>query len=383
MKAVSKKKRIPAGARIRVLVVDDSVVIRRLITHALQEDPGIEVIGSACDGSAALAQIASLRPDLITLDVEMPGLNGIEVLQHLRQNRTDLRVILFSTLTDRGAATTMEGLWLGADDYVTKASNVGALDRSIQSLREELVPKIKQFFEFESQVPGPAVSKARANVEPIVPALLRPRPTSVPAYPKIVVIGVSTGGPTALETIISVFPADFHLPVLIVQHMPACFTRLLAERLQTVTKLTVEEATEGAAVERGKVFIAPGNYHMQLQSSGTQTTIHLDQGPPQNACRPAADVLFRSAANIYGPSVLCVVMTGMGADGLKGAELLKAGGATVIVQDEASSVVWGMAGGVVRAGLADAVLPLNGIVPEIVKRVEQRSVPRVSKEEVA
>jgi len=186
-----------------------------------------------------------------------------------------------------------------------------------------------------------------------------------------VAIGVSTGGPTALGAIMPEFPADFPLPILIVQHMPPVFTRLLAERLQTTTKLKVEEAAEGAAVEPGKVLIAPGNYHMRVRKNGTKVTVTLDQEPPENSCRPAVDVLFRSVNEVYGPSTISVILTGMGYDGLRGAELLKASGGVVIAQDEASSVVWGMPGAVANAGLADAVVPLSGVVPEILRRVGQ------------
>jgi two-component system chemotaxis response regulator CheB len=356
------KKAIQRGSRIRVLVVDDSVVIRRLVTHALSEDPALEVVGSAANGAIALSRIPQLNPDVITLDIEMPEMDGLETLHRLRQTHKDVRVIMFSTLTERGAAITMEALTLGADDYVAKASNMGALDRSMASLRDELIPKIKQFFVLQEPAkttPAPPLNATRTLVGP---PLLRPM-----ADPKIVVIGVSTGGPTALGQIMPQFPAGFSLPVLIVQHMPPLFTRLLAERLQASSALKVEEASEGALVEAGKVLIAPGDYHMRVARKGTQTVVLLDQGPPENSCRPAVDVLFRSVEEVYSGAVIAVILTGMGYDGSRGASILKAAGAYVIAQDEATSVVWGMPGAVVGAGLADAVVPLDGVLPTMLK----------------
>ncbi len=365
MGALSKKI-IRRGSRIRVLVVDDSVVIRRLVTHALEADPSLEVVGSAPNGAIGLARIPQLNPDVITLDIEMPEMDGLEMLRRLRPVYPDLRVIMFSTLTERGAASTMEALSLGADDYVTKASNEGSLDRSMATLRSELIPKIKQFFSLEQEhaAPSPVAPAAPARAQQAV-RLNAFRPSIAP---EVVAIGVSTGGPNALGAIIPTIPSDFPLPILIVQHMPPVFTRLLAERLQTVTKLRVAEASEGAVVEPGKVLIAPGNYHMRLRKKGLATTVTLDQGPHENSCRPAVDVMFRSVEEVYGGAVIAVVLTGMGYDGLRGAEILRAHGACIIAQDEASSVVWGMPGAVVNAGLADSVVPLDGVVPEILRR---------------
>ena len=366
MGALSKKI-IRRGSRIRVLVVDDSVVIRRLVTHALEADPSLEVVGSAPNGAIGLARIPQVNPDVITLDIEMPEMDGLEMLRRLRPAYPDLRVIMFSTLTERGAASTMEALSLGADDYVTKASNEGSLDRSMAALRSELIPKIKQFFSLEQEhgAPSPVATAAASKAQQAV----RPNNAFRPSIaPEIVAIGVSTGGPTALGAIIPTIPSDFPLPILIVQHMPPVFTRLLAERLQAATKLKVAEASEGAVVEPGKVLIAPGNYHMRLSKKRLATTITLDQGPHENSCRPAVDVMFRSVEEVYGGSAIAVVLTGMGYDGLRGAEILKAHGACIIAQDEASSVVWGMPGAVVNAGLADSVVPLDGVVPEILRR---------------
>ena len=362
---ILSEKILRPGARIRVLVVDDSVVIRRLVTHALEEDPSLEVVGAAANGSIALARIPQLNPDVVTLDIEMPEMDGLETLRRIRKDFPYLRTIMFSTLTERGAAVTMEALTLGADDYVAKAANAGSLDRSMANLRLQLIPKIKQFFRLET------VPAASPQTPPTANGLC-PKPLPRRAWtPQVVAIGVSTGGPTALGAMIPQFPATFPLPILIVQHMPPLFTRFLAERLQASTPLKVEEAAEGSPVQPGKVLIAPGDYHMKVSGKEPAAVVTLDQSPPENSCRPAVDVLFRSVSTVYGADAILVILTGMGQDGLRGVEALKAGGAYVIAQDEASSVVWGMPGAVAGAGLADCVLPLDRIVPEILKRVQR------------
>jgi two-component system chemotaxis response regulator CheB len=359
MAAVAQRRILHPGERIRVLVVDDSVVIRRLVTHALEQDPALEVVGAAAHGGIALRRIPQLNPDVVTLDVEMPEMDGLETLRRLKRDYPHLRVIMFSTLTERGGAVTLEALSLGADDYVTKASNEGSLERSMVRLREELIPKIKQFFHMP------------AHRGPEAPP--KPQQAPAPAFepsrvaPRVVAIGVSTGGPTALHSILPELPASFPLPVLVVQHMPPLFTRVLAERLQAVSKLRVEEASQGAPVEAGKILIAPGDYHLKVASVGGRVRALLDQSPPLNSCRPAVDALFASIGEVYGGAAIAVILTGMGQDGLRGAEILKARGASILAQDEATSVVWGMPGAVVHAGLADRVLPLRGVVPEILR----------------
>ena len=359
--AGSGRRILQPGERIRVLVVDDSVVIRRLVTHALEQDAALEVVGAAAHGGIALRRIPQLNPDVVTLDVEMPEMDGLETLRHLKRDYPHLRVIMFSTLTERGGAVTLEALSLGADDYVTKASNEGSLDRSLARLREELIPKIKQFFLLPGHSARPAPPSAATAPTP-APAVRRMR-----VSPEVVAIGVSTGGPTALGAILPQLPASFPLPVLVVQHMPPLFTRVLAERLQAVTKLRVEEASQGEPVEAGKILIAPGDYHLKVSSVGGKVRAVLDQSPPLNSCRPAVDALFASIGEVYGGAAIAVILTGMGQDGLRGAEILKARGACILAQDETTSVVWGMPGAVVNAGLADRVLPLSGVVPEILR----------------
>jgi two-component system chemotaxis response regulator CheB len=340
------------------------VVIRRLVTQALEQDPMIEVVGTASNGAIGLQRIPQFNPDVITLDIEMPDMNGLEMLRRIRREYPQLRVIMFSTLTERGAAVTLEALTLGADDYVTKVSNEGSLDRSMARLRDELIPKIKQFFRVAGYSAGVA-APAPACISAVPVTGARPIVQGLKLRPKVVVIGVSTGGPSALGAILPSFPASFPLPILLVQHMPPLFTRLLAERLNATCQLKVEEASEGEPVEAGRIMIAPGDFHMKVASTGGVTRVCLDQSPRQNSCRPAVDALFASVAESYGGAVLAVVLTGMGQDGLHGVKLLKGRGARVLVQDEASSVVWGMPGAVANAGLADRVLALDEVVTEI------------------
>jgi two-component system, chemotaxis family, protein-glutamate methylesterase/glutaminase len=293
----------------------------------------------------------------------MPEMDGLETLRRLRREYPQLRVIMLSTLTERGAAITIEALTLCADDYVQKATNEASLERSIDRLRQELLPKIRQFFRFPGST-GALATPVAANGSIAAAALqgLRPRP-------KALAIGVSTGGPTALGAVLPQLPESFPLPVLVVQHMPPLFTRFLAERLDATCSLSVTEAANGMQIAPGTIFIAPGDFHMKVATAGNGVSIHLDQSPPLNSCRPAVDALLGSLAEIYGGAILTVILTGMGQDGLRGVEVLKKKGATVLAQDEASSVVWGMPGAVVNAGLADRVLPLDQVIPEVLRRV--------------
>ncbi|MFN7922165.1 MAG: chemotaxis response regulator protein-glutamate methylesterase [Bryobacteraceae bacterium] len=367
---MTHKKILAPGAKIRVLVVDDSVVIRRLVASALEQDPDLEVVGTAANGNLALQRIAQLAPDVVTLDIEMPEMDGLATVRELRRSNRDVRVIMFSTLTQRGASATMDALSHGADDYVTKAANVGSLDRSRESLRTELIPKVKQFFHLSASKPQPGPSAAPAP-SPITQRAIPIPKVAAPAVrprPRALVIGVSTGGPVALQHVVPRLPREFPVPVLIVQHMPPMFTRLLAERLQKDSPLQVREAQAGDTVTPGHVWIAPGNYHMRLKQSGQQVVISLDQGPQENSCRPAVDVLFRSAAEVYGGAVVASILTGMGEDGARGVAALRPLGAYVIVQDEPTSVVWGMPGAVANAGLADEILPLDAVAPRIIEK---------------
>ncbi len=350
-------------------MVDDSVVIRRLVTHALEQDTRIEVVGAAANGRIALDRIPQLNPHVLTLDIEMPEMDGLETLRSVRREFPHLRVIMFSTLTERGAAITLEALTLGADDYVTKASNEGSLDRSLARLRQELLPKIEQFFQFPSAVVSGQIKP------PLLPEQCSEATSALRNQPKAVLIGVSTGGPAALGALLPQLPADLPVAVLVVQHMPPMFTRLLAERLQSICPLPVSEARNGEAIVPGRILVAPGDYHMKVTTNGAHPQVLLDQSPPQNSCRPAVDALFASAGEAYGGAVVGVILTGMGQDGLQGAQILRARGASILAQDEPSSVVWGMPGAVVNAGLADRVLPLDSMA-EAILQAAGRSISR-------
>jgi two-component system, chemotaxis family, protein-glutamate methylesterase/glutaminase len=355
-------------ARIRVLVVDDAVVVRRLVSDALSGDPDIEVVGTAANGRIALQKIPQLNPDVVTMDIEMPDLDGIATVRALRPTYPTLPVIMFSTLTERGAAATLDALQAGASDYVTKPANVGSVALAQQRVREDLVPRIKSL---AGRVAIPASARPATAVPPVgVPrALPVGRAAGDHARPGIVAIGVSTGGPNALAEVIPALPSDLRVPVVIVQHMPPMFTRLLAERLNAQSGLAVREASAGLPITPGTVTIAQGDYHMVIERDGAHVRAVLTQDPPENSCRPAVDPLFRSAVALYGARTLGVILTGMGQDGLRGCEYVREAGGQVLAQDEASSVVWGMPGFVARAGLADRVLPLSEIAAEITRRV--------------
>jgi two-component system, chemotaxis family, protein-glutamate methylesterase/glutaminase len=360
------------GRRVRVLIVDDSVVIRRMISHSLSYGPDFEVVGYAANGRIALQKAVELKPDVITLDIEMPEMDGLTTLRRLREACCSAYIIMCSTLTSRCASATIDALIHGANDYVTKPSNTGPMDSALTMLRDELIPKIRQFFESKRTAVMPRLRPSHA----VAASLAAPRASVAPLYAmaaarKIVAIGVSTGGPTALMELLPHFPASFPLPVVIVQHMPPIFTKLLAERLSAQSRFEVVEAIDGMSLKPGRVVIAPGDYHMRLYRSGQDVDVRLDQGPRENSCRPAVDVLFRSVADVYAGGVIGVILTGMGQDGLRGAEQLKSKGAYIIAQDQGSSVVWGMPGAIVEAGLADSVLDLRAVVPEILRQVSR------------
>jgi two-component system chemotaxis response regulator CheB len=354
--------------KAKVLVVDDAMLIRRMVTDVIATDPSIEVVGDAANGRIALQKIAQLSPDLVTLDVEMPEMNGIQTLKEIRKTHPRLPVIMFSALTERGAADTLEALHHGASDYVTKPANAAGLATAQQRIREDLVPKIKSLCRLGTPATGVAKREGYATAAPR-PFTLRAVGPAITA--DIVAIAVSTGGPAALAEILSRLPADFPAPILLVQHMPQMFTRFLAERLNAQTPLTVVEATDGHPLHAGFVYVAPGDFHLTVHKRNGAIVAALDREPPQNSHRPSADRLLRSVADTYGARSLAVVLTGMGQDGLRGCEAITNSGGRILAQDEATSVVWEMPGLVVNAGLADAVLPIGGIAGELRRRTER------------
>ncbi len=272
---------------ISVLVVDDSVVVRRLVTSVLDEDPDVRVVGTAANGRIALAKLRQLAPDVVTLDIEMPVLNGLETLRELRRDYPRLPVVMFSTLTERAASATLEALSLGANDYVTKPANVGSVAAGLDSVRSQLIPKIKALC--GGRV-APAPIPAAAPV-PVVPAARKaPAAPAGPApVPQVLAFGCSTGGPEALSSVLRALPRDLPVPVVVVQHMPAVFTAMFAQRLDAQCALRVSEARDGDLLEPGRVLIAPGEYHMTVRRTGPRASVRLDQAPPENWCRPAVD----------------------------------------------------------------------------------------------
>jgi two-component system chemotaxis response regulator CheB len=344
---------------IRVLLVDDSATIRGLLSATLGADPGLKVVGAAADGRQGVEMAATTSPDLVVLDVEMPVLDGIGALKEIRRLSPKLPVVMFSSLTERGAQATLDALLAGANDYAAKPAGLAAADVAAK-IRDELIAKIKAL------VPrGVARAQAAVPSAPSRPALIR-QPV------RGVVIAVSTGGPTALAEMLPAFAATSPVPVLIVQHMPAFFIAQLAERLTKVTAATVREASHGMPVGPGDVFLAPGGRHLALEGDGRGARVRITDDPPENSCRPAADVLFRSAAAVWGAGTLGIVLTGMGRDGLAGSRAIVQAGGAVLAQDEFSSTVWGMPGEVARAGLADAVLPLAQLGAEVALRLKRR-----------
>lgn len=320
--------------KLKVLVVDDSAVFRRALSRAVTELPGVELVGTANEGAEALQKIRSLAPDLITLDLEMPGMDGLTTLRLMREQGLNHRVVVLSALG--GERRTVEALCLGADDFIQKPSNAGAMD----SLRQVLERAVEQF-----NGRKPVVRK-------------EPRaPRAVPTSPiELVVIGVSTGGPNALPDTLAQLPTNLSVPVLIVQHMPANFTRLLAERLNAKCAIGISEAVDQEPLQAGQVYIAPGDFHLEVTGTARSAKIQLHKGPHENGCRPAADVLFRSAAKVFGSRCLSVVMTGMGRDGLEGVKSLRAQGGLCLAQSQETCAVWGMPRFIVENGLAHEVL---------------------------
>jgi two-component system chemotaxis response regulator CheB len=345
------------------LVVDDAVVMRKLITESLRQDPDLEVVGVAANGKIALQKIPQVNPDLITLDLEMPEMDGLTTLREIRKIYPRLCVIIFSTLSQRGAVATLEALSLGANDYVTKPANVGGVTEAIERLETELIPKIKAHCR---RLLIGAGTTPRSSAAAAVPRMTG---VGLVAPIEVVCIGTSTGGPNALAEVFETLPGDLPVPVVMVQHMPPMFTTMLAERLNARSAWRCHEGAEGQLIEKGHAYLAPGGRHMEVTRAGGNTRLHLHDGPAENSCRPAVDVLFRSVAAAYGRGVLSVVMTGMGQDGLRGCEVIREKGGRALAQDEASSVVWGMPGQVALAGLAEKVLPLNQIAREIAQQV--------------
>lgn len=344
--------------KIRVLIVDDSALMRRVLSELISRDPNIEVVGSLGNAKFAIAMIDRLNPDIVTLDIEMPEMDGLTALSELKKKHPKLPVIMCSSLTKQGGVATLDALSRGADDYIAKPTGNGSRDEIFQQMSRDLIYKIKELVRHDAQM------------QPAIVPTLNPRLHTERI--DILAIGVSTGGPNALTSLIPRIPANFPVPIVIVQHMPPVFTGLLADNLDKKSQIRVAEAKEGDVLRSGQVLIAPGNHHMTIEYRNNKHIVQLNQDPAENYCRPAVDVLFRSVSKQFGANALAVVMTGMGQDGALGSGVINKAGGHVLVQDEATSVVWGMPRAVVMAGMADEIIPLEGLSHAIIQRVNRK-----------
>jgi len=377
---MSTNDNLSYAQRIRVLIVDDSAVMRRIIMSTLLKHDEIEVVGTSANGLDAIADIKRIKPDLVTMDIEMPKMDGLTALKQIRSFDQHLPIIMFSSLTLRGAEATLDALTFGASDYVAKPTNLTDSEEAFRVLNEQLVPKIKQLGSKKTFV------RSLARAQTVTPQSLSPlaalssgnevssvRAARIRVTLEALCIGVSTGGPAALTQLFSDWKVALSVPILIVQHMPPKFPELLAIRLSTLGAVPAVEAVDGQEIEAGHAYLAPGGRHMELyRSASGKVIIRLNDNAPECSCRPAVDVLFRSAAKVYGNRLLAMVLTGMGNDGLKGSAQVVQEGGRVLVQDEASSVIWGMPGAVVNANLADKVLPLSEMAQEVVARLPKK-----------
>lgn len=370
---------------MRVLVADDSTLYRRVMTEALKVLPGVLVVGQAPNGKFAVQKARELKPDLLTLDMEMPELDGLGVLDALRASGDLPAVIVVSSLTRQGGRLTIQALQKGAFDFITKPDTVGA-EASMESLRSELAPRLKAL-DLRLSVRGILKGAASAAVKPaqamwsagtnasIEDVGRRMAMLSGKAKPDAVLIGVSTGGPNALALLLPALPAGLGVPIFVVQHMPPLFTQSLADTLASKSRLRVREAFDGETAQADTVYIAPGGRHLRIAPGPEgRMNLQITDDPPENNCRPSVDYLFRSAAIHFPGRVMSVILTGMGSDGVLGLRLLKRSGCFVIAQDEASCVVYGMPKAAVEAGVVDVVLPLEAIAGRIAAAVRGSSV---------
>ena len=376
----------PAASIARVLVIDDSAVARGLMTRWIEEDNDLTLVGSAVDGEQGVAKAIDLKPDLVVLDVEMPKMDGLAALPLLLKAVPGMKVVMASTLTRRGGEVTIRALSMGAADYSSKPQ-AGRL-AGAEEFRHDLLGKLKALAPRPiPPVPSQLNTKEKITArlapseplkdtpkkkafQPTISAPKERRTPKIRTRPEIIVIGSSTGGPQALREVVSKFTADMNVPIIIAQHMPALFTKILAEHLDRAGVLACREAVHGERLETGRVYLAPGDFHLTIRKDAGGYYAVLDQTPPVNFCRPAVDPLFQSACEATNGAALGIVMTGMGHDGREGARSLRDAGGTILIQDEKTSVVWGMPGAIAEAGLADEILTLSDLGPGIVKRAK-------------
>ncbi len=367
------------SGEVRVMLCDDSAVMRRLIRTAIHSESSMTVVSEAVDGQDALDQLKQAAPDIIVMDIEMPVMDGVQAVQAIRRTDRQIPIVMFSSLTSRGAQASFDAIAAGASDFAAKPTGAGLIDQAMDSLKRDLLPKLKfwatrrriqtGFGDRADPVKSATNSAVATATKSAVPAT--PPARSIPAHPlKIIAIGASTGGPQALTNVVTGLPRELPIPIVIAQHMPPVFTGLLAERLGDQTGHCVSEAQDGDRLTPARILIAPGDHHMIVSRDGPNFIVKLHRGPRVNSCRPAVDPLFASVAQLYGKHALGVILTGMGQDGLRGAQQLGGAGAAIYAQDQATSVVWGMPGEVVKHGVADRVLPLDRMAPEIIRAMQ-------------
>ena len=362
------------GGPYRVMVVDDSAVIRGLLTKTLETEADIKVVSTVGNGQAAIDALKRLDVDVVVLDIEMPVMDGLTALPKMLEVRPGVQVIMASTLTLKGASVSMKALSLGAADYLPKPTTTTGINTATD-FKQGLVERVKSWglvARKKRGLPAGTAAAPGSNV-PAAPKKLYPgsitlRPAvAAPGKVECLAVGSSTGGPQALFALFRSLGRVERMPVFVTQHMPATFTTILAEHLAQAAGMPAAEAKDGEAVVPGRIYVAPGDFHMTVENQGAGAVVRLNKNPPENFCRPAVDPMLRSITKVYGARTLFVMLTGMGQDGLKGARDLVAAGGTVVAQDEATSVVWGMPGAVATAGLCTAVLPLNEIGPYVKK----------------
>ncbi len=363
---------------VRVMLVDDSAVIRGLIARMIEGEPGLRIAASVGNGQMAVDRLKAHPVDVIILDIEMPVMDGLTAIPKLLEIKPDVKIIMASTLTEKNAEISLRALQAGATDYVPKPTATREISGS-DIFKQELLEKIRQLglvSRRAASTPDAAtaspVPKARM-VKPLYDQQVQLRPGGGTARPRILAVGSSTGGPQALFQLFKDIRPDINMPVMVTQHMPATFTAILAEHIAKSTGWPCMEAADGVPLEAGHIYIAPGNFHMTVERSGAGMVIRTNQDPPENFCRPSVDPMLRSIAAEFGGAVLTVILTGMGHDGRDGAKVVAEAGGTVLAQDEATSVVWGMPGAVATAGLCEAVLPLNDLGPHVMNKLRTRA----------
>lgn len=363
-----------ADTKIRVMLVDDSPIIRGMNARILDKMPSVEIVASVSNGQMAVKRMEQGGIDVIVLDIEMPVMDGLTAIPLLLERDKNVKILMSSTLTQHGAEVSMRALQLGAADFIPKPTNIASVDgrNAIDDYRRDIVEKILALGDTVAKRKGrtPAAPVAQVKAVGKDPSTIY---TGVRTAPKILALGSSTGGPQALMQVFRNLDAPLACPVLVTQHMPPHFTQTLAKHIGDVAKMPSREAVDGEIIEPGRVYIAPGDYHMTVKTDGAKVRIALNQDPAENYCRPAVDPMFRSIADVYGKNALCVVLTGMGRDGAAGAKVAADAGAVVVAQDEETSVVWGMPGATYATGVCDAVLPITEVAPFINKALKVAS----------